>query len=96
MDVTHQGAKLPMFIPCIGGRCPERMRLEQYDSPTPVYRCMRRVGFAGRTGETYSGDCEHHTHPYPANDYAYWHRDPDKKRRLDPTTMTDRDWETVL
>ena len=97
MEVTHRGAKLPMFIPCIGTRCPERMRLEDYAGPDPVYRCMRRAGYQSpKTGERYTCDCHYHEFGYPANDYAYWHRDSDKKRKLDPTTMTDQEWETVL
>lgn len=41
--------KAKMFIPCIIGRCPERMQLVVRDSRgwwlhQPYYRCMRREG----------------------------------------------------
>ena len=82
VEVNHRGAKLPMFVPCIGGRCPEQMQLEGFregDDSKLMYRCKRKHGYVSGTGEEYTGNCWYHDTPYPANDYAYWHRDPDSK-----------------
>jgi hypothetical protein len=80
----YRGARLPLFVPCIGGRCPDQMQLEGYGDPTrdPVYRCMRESGRKRRgTNETYTASCFYHDHPYRAADYAYWHQDPEKPIR---------------
>lgn len=93
MEVEHRGAKLKTIIPCIGNRCPEWMELIHVETPNPVYRCKRRPGYKGITGEVYTSHCYYHDHPYPASDAAYWTRDPDKKIKLDPNNP--EDWETA-
>jgi hypothetical protein len=61
-----------------------------------VYRCMRKHGYTGRTGETYTGDCYYHEHPYPAADYSYWHRDPDAPKGKHKDTDDPETWATAL
>ena len=97
--VEYKGAKLPMFVPCIGGRCPEQMQLEGWRDPSKkkVYRCMRKVGGKRRgTGEIYTEDCYYREHPYPADDYAYWHRNPDKPTRPKQEKETDEIFKTFI
>jgi hypothetical protein len=48
---------------------------EMDDNTKLVYRCMRkRGGKHPRTDEVYTGACHYHEFPYPADEYAYWHR----------------------
>ncbi len=74
------GLKLPKFVPCLGGRCPELMQLHGEDTDNMYYRCQRTAGYKSTVnGELYTGNCLFHDEPYPAKDYAYWHRDAQKK-----------------
>ena len=93
MEVTHNGARLPMFVPCHEPRCPERMRLEGHEVGNPVYRCMRRVGYKGKN-EVYGWNCHYHENPYSADEYAYWHKDIKGKIRPNPDSK--EDWKVAL
>jgi hypothetical protein len=83
-----------MFIPCIEGRCPERMQLLGYQGDRPVYRCERRVG------EKYASDCYYHTHPFPASELneARWVRDAGRweSKKQNGEVPTSQDLETAV
>ena len=81
LEITHNGARYPVFIPCLEGRCPERMQLHYLDRDPPEYKCMRR-------------HCHFHENPRDARELAHWHRKPEGKRKVDPTKK--ESWETAI
>ncbi len=84
IEITHHGVKLPKFVPCIGGQCPELMQLKGEYAGEPFYQCMREAGYESSiTGELYTAACHYNEFPYPAADFAYWHRNAEKKTDQD-------------
>ena len=88
--VTERGARMKMFIPCMGGRCAEhggRMALIDYmDERThPKYRCTRQ-------------GCYFYDNPYDAREIVRWHTDPDAPRRKagERDKPTRKEWETAV
>jgi len=57
---------------------------------------MRKPGRKNRqTGEIYGWKCYYRDHPYRADDYAYWHRDPEKPMEH-PDPKKPEDWRTFI
>lgn len=97
-ELRDRGPRFKKFIPCMEGECPERMQLMGEATNELRYRCMRRVGYKGRPGVTYTSDCYFHEHPLDAMEVVWWHRDPDAKRQKhgQREAPTREEWETAV
>ena len=64
------------------------MRLTSDNSLDYFFTCLRVPGYESLAGVTYTSTCYYHEHAYPAADYSYWHRNPDKKPTDEQRKMT--------
>ncbi len=96
-SINERGPRFKVFIPCLEGRCPEHMQLIDRDTE-PKYKCMRRPGFRGRIGVTYTEPCYFHENPKEAIEVSWWARSPDapKRERGERDAPTKEDWETAI